>query len=201
LITTAGDGGYEPRLLRAVVEVNHRQRRVVVAKLRRHLKTLPGKRVCLLGLAFKPGTDDLRDAPAVEVARLLIAAGAAVRAHDPVVSFITEVPEVSVVPSAYDAARGADAAVVMTEWPDYLGLDPALLRAAMRGRLLIDGRNIFDPMTMVEQGFVYEGIGRSIPQLMHHGYADGADFARESFDGQVEASQGAAFAWSGNGDP
>ena len=162
LISTAVDYGHEPRLLQAVTDVNDRQRRVVVEKLRRHLKTLRGKRVCLLGLAFKPGTDDLRDAPALDVARWLVAAGASVRAHDPMVGAIPQIPDMVVKADIYEAARGADAVVTMTEWPDYVGVDATALLSVMRGRLLIDGRNIFDPSTMVRHGFVYEGVGRTL---------------------------------------
>lgn len=162
LISTAADYGHEPPLLRAVTEVNGRQRKVVVEKLRRHLKTLRGRRVCLLGLTFKPGTDDLRDAPALDVARCLVAAGASVRAHDPMIDSVPHLPEMLTAPDIYDAARGADAVVMMTEWPNYLDIDAAALLSVMRGRLLIDGRNIFDPGAMAAHGFVYEGVGRAV---------------------------------------
>jgi nucleotide sugar dehydrogenase len=160
LISTAADYGHEPLLLKAVSEINARQRHTVVEKLRRHLKTMRGRRICLLGLAFKPGTADLRDAPALDVARWLLDAGASVRAHDPLVGSVPDLPELCREVDVYEAARGADAVVVMTEWPDYVGIDVEELLSVMRGRLLIDGRNIFDPATMVGRGFVYEGVGR-----------------------------------------
>jgi UDP-glucose 6-dehydrogenase len=167
LISTGADYGHEPPLLRAVTEVNIRQRQVIVEKLRRHLKTLRGRRVCLLGLAFKPGTDDLRDAPALDVVRQLIAAGVSVRAHDPMVGPVPHIPEMRTMSDIDEAARGADAVVMMTEWPDYVGIDAAMLRSVMRGRLMIDGRNIFDPATMAGHGFVYEGVGRALPGGPH----------------------------------
>jgi len=161
LISTAMDYGHDPRLLQAVTEVNHRQRQVVVEKLRRHLKTMRGRRICIMGLAFKPGTDDLRDAPALDVARWRVAAGASVRAHDPMVGAVAEIPEMRTLPDMYEAARGTDAVVMMTEWPDYVGIDADALLSVMRGRLMVDGRNMFNPETMVRRGFVYEGVGRS----------------------------------------
>jgi nucleotide sugar dehydrogenase len=160
LVSTAGDYGYDPLLLRAAIGVNERQRRIVVDKLRHHLGTLRGKRVCLLGLAFKPGTDDLRDAPAVDIARLLVAAGASVTAHDPVVPGVPAVPGLVVRGDPVAAALRADALVLVTEWPEYGALDLVALRSVMRGCTLIDGRNLLDPARARAAGFVYVGVGR-----------------------------------------
>jgi nucleotide sugar dehydrogenase len=162
LITAAEQYGYESSLLRAAVAVNARQRRLTVEKLRRHLKILQGRRVALLGLAFKPGTDDLRDAPAVEIAMSLLRAGALVRAHDPLVRAVPACPGLRIAANPYEAAERADALVLVTEWPDYLALDLSELRSRMRGDLVLDGRNFLDPSAVQAAGLRYEGIGRSI---------------------------------------
>ena len=163
LITTAEQYGYESALLRAAVSVNARQRGLVVEKLRRHLKILQGQRIALLGLAFKPGTDDLRDAPSVEIARTLLGAGAVVSAHDPLVTDVPDCPRLKLVADPYQAAERADALVLMTEWPDYLALDLEQLQSRMRGRLVIDGRNLLDPAAVEAAGLFYQGIGRNQP--------------------------------------
>src|SRR5207247_5701046 len=129
------DAGYEPELLMAVRAVNERQRDVVITKLRRHLD-LPGAHVALLGLSFKPGTDDLRGAPAVELARSLRMSGVLVTAFDPVVRAIPDMPDLRVTTDPYEAADGADAAVVVTDWPELRRLDLAALRSRMRRDVL-----------------------------------------------------------------
>ncbi len=161
LITTADQYGYDATLLRAAVAVNDRQRRQVVERLRHDLKIVQGRRIALLGLAFKPGTDDLRDAPAVDIATWLVRAGALVRAHDPLVTSVPGCPEVVLAPDPYSAAERADAVVLVTEWPDYLALDLGELRARMRGDLVLDGRNLLDPAAVAAAGLRYEGIGRA----------------------------------------
>lgn len=159
LMATAAERGIELRLLSAVSAVNSLQRRMVVEKLRRHLVTLQGQRVALLGLAFKAGTDDLRDAPSLDIVSALQAEGTFVSAHDPVVTG-DRVPGVRVVADPYDAAEEADAVVLVTDWADYLGLDLEVLAMRMRGDLLIDGRNVLDPVRVNEAGLRYEGFGR-----------------------------------------
>lgn len=161
LINTASDHGHEPRLLRAAVDVNTAQRCVVVDKLRRHLKTLQGRRIALLGLAFKPGTDDLRDAPAVDVARRLIDAGARVTAHDPCVESVPGLAALHHADDVMAAVDRADAVVLMTEWPEYTSTDWGSVRAALRGDLVVDGRNALDPDTVSGAGLRYEAIGRA----------------------------------------
>jgi UDPglucose 6-dehydrogenase len=157
----AGNSGYHFQLLSAVIEVNELQKRRVVAKLSRHLGRLRDKRVALLGLAFKPGTDDLRDAPSLVLASRLLAEGADVVAWDPVADARPLLHGVEFASSALEALRGADAAVIVTEWPELLHLPWAEAREAMRNPLVIDGRNQLDPATMRSLGFAYEGIGRA----------------------------------------
>ena len=161
LITTASEYGYHARMLEATVAVNANQRHLVVEKLLSHLKTLRGARVAVLGLAFKPGTDDLRDSPALDVARQLIGRGAFVSAYDPVVTSLPDDPEVRVAEDAYAAADGADAIVLATDWPQFLDLDFRRLRSLTDGTLLFDGRNSLSPAVVQAAGFVYEGVGRN----------------------------------------
>jgi nucleotide sugar dehydrogenase len=160
LVAAAADHGYDARLLHAVSEVNAWQRSLVVKKLRRRLHGLRGRRVGILGLSFKPGTDDVRDSPAMEVATNLVASGARVLAHDPAVQMTPDVPELLLVDEPYEVAERADAVVLMTEWPDYRELELDVIAGRMRGRLFVDGRNMFDPAKAEYAGLVYEGIGR-----------------------------------------
>jgi UDPglucose 6-dehydrogenase len=161
LITTAEQYGYDATLLRAAVTVNDRQRRQVVERLRHDLKIIQGRRIALLGLAFKPGTDDLRDAPAVDIATWLLRAGAFVRAHDPLVTSVPTCPDLVLATDPYSAANRADAVILVTEWRDYLALDLPELRSRMRGDLVLDGRNLLDPAAVEAAGLRYEGIGRA----------------------------------------
>ncbi len=160
LTSTALEHGYEPSLLRAVSTANEYQRGEVIRKLQRHLGSLRGKRVALLGLAFKPDTDDTRDAPAIHIARRLIELGAAVTAHDPVVQSLPQVPGAKVADDAYTAATRADAVAIVTEWGEYRLLDFDRLATDMSGSLVIDGRNCLDPSLVRAAGLSYEGIGR-----------------------------------------
>ena len=122
-----------------------------------HLKTLRGARIGILGLAFKPGTDDIRDSAALDVVRLLSEREALVVAHDPMV---TEIGGVRTVLDPYDVANGADAVVLATDWPQYVGLDLRTLASRMRGDLFFDGRNVFNPHAVRAAGLRYVGIGR-----------------------------------------
>jgi len=155
----AANSGYHFQLLNAVIEVNELQKRRVIAKLERHLGTLRGKRVALLGLAFKANTDDMREAPSIVLAGRLLSEGAEVRAWDPVAdgSGLAGV-ELAETPEA--ALAAADAVVVVTEWPQIGEIDWPAAAAAMRQPLLVDGRNMLDPAALRAAGFVYEGIGR-----------------------------------------
>jgi UDPglucose 6-dehydrogenase len=161
LITTARQHGYEPALLTATMLVNARQQEVAFHKLALHLGSLADRRIGLLGLAFKPGTDDLRDSPALELAQRLVTLGSEVIAYDPLVSRVPRVPALAVAGDPYEVADGADAVVLATEWPDFLLLDLAELRARMRGNLFVDGRNVFDHRVMEAADLRYEAVGRS----------------------------------------
>jgi UDPglucose 6-dehydrogenase len=156
----ASNSGYHFQLLSAVIEVNELQKKRVVGKLERHLGSLNGKKVALLGLAFKPNTDDMREAPSIVVAARLLAEGAEVRGWDPVADGRVLPKGVELAPTPLDAVRGADAAVIVTEWPELKELARAEVRDAMANPLIIDGRNLLDPAQARAAGFVYEGIGR-----------------------------------------
>jgi UDPglucose 6-dehydrogenase len=159
----AGDSGYHFQLLTAVIEVNELQKLRVVGKLVKHLGPLHGKTVALLGLAFKPNTNDMRNAPSLVLAPRLLAEGAYVRAWDPVVA--DEAREllrgVELAPTITAAVAGADAAVIVTEWPELHDLVSPDVRGAMRNPLIVDGRNMLDPREVRAAGFAYEAIGRT----------------------------------------
>ncbi len=158
----AGNSGYHFQLLTAVIEVNELQKRRVIGKLQKHLGSLVGKRVTLLGLAFKANTNDMREASSLVLAARLQADGATVRAYDPIAE-----PEarklmtgVQFADRALDALADADACVIVTEWPEFAELDWTEVAERMRGNLVIDGRNFVDPDAVRAAGFIYEGIGR-----------------------------------------
>jgi UDPglucose 6-dehydrogenase len=156
----AANSGYHFQLLNAVIEVNELQKRRVIGKLHRHLGSLRDKRVALLGLAFKPHTDDMREAPSVVLAGRLLAEGADVRAWDPIVDG-RDLHGVEIATDPAAAADGTDAVVIVTEWPELADVDWASVAATMRTPVLIDGRNFLDPAQMEAAGFRYEGIGRA----------------------------------------
>jgi UDPglucose 6-dehydrogenase len=158
----AANSGYNFQLLNAVIEVNELQKRRVVQKLQRHLGSLRSKKVALLGLAFKPGTDDMREAPSLVLAGRLLSEGADVSAWDPVADGRVLLHGVDIASSALDALDGADAAVIVTEWPELRDLDWAEAGERMRNRLVVDGRNLLDAADMTGLGFEYEGIGRGV---------------------------------------
>jgi UDPglucose 6-dehydrogenase len=160
----AGNTGYHFQLLNAVIEVNELQKRRVVQKLTGHLGTLVGRRVALLGLAFKPQTDDMREASSLVLAARLQGEGAEVVAYDPVAADAARdlLDGVELRDSALEALKDADAAVLVTEWPEFAELDWAEAAARMARPLLIDGRNFLEPRTLKAAGFEYEGIGRSM---------------------------------------
>jgi len=158
----ASNSGYHFQLLSAVIEVNELQKRRVIGKLKRHLGSLRGKRVALLGLAFKPNTDDMREAPSIVLASRLLAEGAEVRAWDPVADGSVLPRGVEIAPSVARAVEEADAAVIVTEWPELATLARPEIRDAMANPLIVDGRNLLDPARARAQGFLYEGIGRPV---------------------------------------
>jgi UDPglucose 6-dehydrogenase len=158
----AANSGYSFQLLNAVIEVNELQKRRVIKKLEQHLGSLRGKRVALLGLAFKPGTDDMREAPSLVLAGRLLAEGASVSAWDPVADGRAHLDgEVEIAATPLAALEAADAAVLVTEWPELRELDWAEAAKRMRARVVVDGRNMLDPEELRALGFEYEGIGRA----------------------------------------
>jgi UDPglucose 6-dehydrogenase len=157
----AGNSGYHFQLVASVMEVNELQMRRPVAKIQKHLGSLRGKRIALLGLAFKAHTDDLREAPSLVLAARFLAEGAEVAAWDPVVDASAALRGVELAATAADALRGADATVIVTEWPELRELPWGELRGTMRTPLVIDGRNYLDADAMRSLGYAYEGMGRA----------------------------------------
>jgi UDPglucose 6-dehydrogenase len=158
----AGNSGYHFQLLTSVIEVNELQKRRVISKLTKHLGTLVGKRIALLGLAFKPNTDDMREASSLVLSARLQGEGATVVAYDPVAEGPAGelLPTVALSDSVEEALEGADAAILVTEWPEFAELDWSALADKMAQPLIVDGRNYLDPDAMRAAGFTYEGIGR-----------------------------------------
>ncbi|MEO6724382.1 MAG: UDP binding domain-containing protein, partial [Blastocatellia bacterium] len=144
--------------------VNKRQRHVPVLKLQEVLKIIKGKTIGLLGLAFKPETDDLRDAPALEIAHELLEMGARVKAYDPIANEVCkkQYPDLKIeyAPDAISLAEDCDAVVIVTEWEEFRYLDLAKVGEVMNAKVLIDGRNVLDPAAVEAAGFKYRGIGR-----------------------------------------
>ena len=160
--------GTHPQLLQAVMEINRNQRRQVVYRLRNVLKSLHGKTIAILGLSFKPNTDDIREAPAFEIIHLLRNEGSTIRCFDPQAMenaekfFADENGKNPVIlcNSAYEAVEGVDALVLTTEWNEFKQLDFDKIKETMKSPVIIDGRNLWDPGTMLEKGFIYYSIGR-----------------------------------------
>jgi UDPglucose 6-dehydrogenase len=162
LMRMAGDAGQHPQLLQAVMDINHDRRQWVLDRLQEQLGTLNGRRVALLGLAFKPNTDDVREAVSIDLIKLLQAEGATVSAYDPVAiaGAAAVTTGVEFCQDAYAATARADAAVLVTEWNEFKSLDLARIRDHMRRPLLIDGRNLYDPAQLRRIGFDYVGVAR-----------------------------------------
>ena len=159
----AGNSGYHFQLLTAVIEVNELQKRRTIGKLQKHLGSLVGKEIALLGLAFKPNTDDIREATSLVLAGRLQGEGANVRAYDPVASDGARelLAGARICQSAAEALEGADAAVLVTEWPEFRELDwRGEVKRRMARAVIVDGRNYLDREALREAGFAYEGIGR-----------------------------------------
>jgi UDPglucose 6-dehydrogenase len=158
----AGNSGYHFQLLTAVIEVNELQKRRVIGKLHKYLGGLVGKRIALLGLAFKPNTDDMREASSLVLSARLNADGATVCAYDPIAEEEARklVSGITYAESPLDAVTDADAVVLVTEWPEFIDLDWRVVSEAMRGNLVIDGRNALDPELVRAAGLIYEGVGR-----------------------------------------
>lgn len=172
--------GCHPQLLRAVMDINRDQRRVVVQRLRELLdgyattpsrRGLEGRVIGVLGLSFKPGTDDIREAPSLEVIHLLESEGAHVRAFDPAaLERVREealLPNVELCDDPYEMASGIDGLLVVTEWNEFKNLDLERMKSLMKQPVVVDGRNIYDPLRMHELGFDYWGVGRPLPRHLH----------------------------------
>lgn len=150
------------RIVRAVQHINQQQPHVVVNRLRNLLGSLEGKTIGILGLAFKPNSDDIREARSLSVIAVLEDEGCRIKAYDPMAMEVTAklIPSVTCCTDAYDVAKGADALVLVTEWEEFKGLDMPLLASMMKKPIMVDGRNLYDPEKMGQAGFTYEGIGR-----------------------------------------
>ena len=160
LVASGQEFGYTPPMLRATVEINEMQRARAVRKLQQELHIIKGRRIAVLGLTFKPGTDDLRDAPALDIVRRLLAGGAVVSAFDPVITSLPKGFEaVRLTRDAYEAADRVDAVLVATEWPELRLIDPAELRRVMTGNLVVDGRNCLPEARFKESGLRLVGFG------------------------------------------
>jgi UDPglucose 6-dehydrogenase len=159
----AGNSGYHFQLLTAVIEVNELQKRRAIGKLQKHLGSLVGKEIALLGVAFKPNTDDIREATSLVLAGRLQSEGANVRVYDPIASDRASslLGGASVCGSALDAVDGVDAIVLVTEWPEFRELDWAgAVKERVGTPLVVDGRNFLDRELLTRAGFTYEGVGR-----------------------------------------
>jgi len=159
----AEEKGRHPQLLQAVMDINNDRRPMAIHRIKDMLGgNLSGKVIGLLGLAFKPNTDDMRDAPSIDIANALIAAGASVRGYDPVSMEVaaTIMPAVEMYPDPYTMAEGCDALMVNTEWNEFKQLSLQHIRESMRTPVIFDGRNIYDPNDMKVKGFRYRGLGR-----------------------------------------
>jgi UDPglucose 6-dehydrogenase len=162
LMRMGKDAGQHPQLLEAVLDINDDRRRWAVAKVRDRLGDLRNRQIALLGLAFKPDTDDIRNAASIDLIRLLQAEGACIAAYDPEANENTRgvTEDVAFHADAYSAADGADAIVLVTEWNEFTNLDLAELKRRMRGKLLLDGRNLYEPAELAALGFDYVGVAR-----------------------------------------
>lgn len=158
----AAEKGRHPQLLNAVMEINSDRRPMAVHHVQEMLGTLNGKIIGLLGLSFKPNTDDMRDAPSIDIARQLQRQGAKVRAYDPVAMEVAEplLPGVEMASDPYSLAEGCDALMIITEWNEFKHLDLDRVRDSMHQPVLFDGRNLYDPDKMSQCGFKYRGLGR-----------------------------------------
>ncbi len=162
LINTGEKHGTRFSILESVDEVNKKQKYIIIDKLTKHLKDLKEKRITILGLAFKPRTDDIREAPAIYIAKRLLELDADVTAFDPIAQDNAKkvLPEISFADDPYDALKDANAVLIATEWDEFRGMSTRKMRALMENPLVIDGRNIYDKEKMLREGFIYEGIGR-----------------------------------------
>ena len=158
----AEEKGLDPKILNTVMEVNYERRKEAVAHIEDMTGGVKGKTIGLLGLAFKPNTDDMRDAPSIDIAQALTTAGAKVRGFDPVAMEVAGpiLPAVEMFDDPYSMAKGCDALMVITEWNEFKQLDLKKVKGLLKSPIIFDGRNIYDPATMKKMGFKYRGMGR-----------------------------------------
>jgi len=159
----AKEKGLNPRILNDVMEVNYDRRKAAVEHVQKMVGgSLKGKTIGLLGLAFKPNTDDMRDAPSIDISEELVKAGAKVRAYDPVAMEVARpiLPAVDFYDEPYKMAKDCDALIVVTEWNEFKQLDLEKVKSLLKSPVIYDGRNIYDPTLMKEMGFTYRAIGR-----------------------------------------
>ena len=164
LLRFAADKNYEVKMLRAVEEVNTQQKMRLLTKMRAHFGSLKGKTIAVWGLAFKPKTDDMREAPSIPLIEGLLSAGASVQAYDPEAMRVAKGifgSRIAYSPRNYDALKGADGLAIVTEWNEFRRPDFARMRKLMRGAVVFDGRNLFTPDQMKQHGFTYYSIGRA----------------------------------------
>ena len=164
MVSTGDEYGVDMSLIKSVISANEEQKKRVVKVLGEMMGELGGRTVAVLGLAFKSETDDVRDSPSLTVVAELLKAGASVRAHDPqgAGNFRNLIPETNCYPTCYEAIDGVDAVILMTEWNEYRALDLKILAEKMKGRVILDARNLLDPDMARDYGFSYRGIGRGI---------------------------------------
>jgi UDPglucose 6-dehydrogenase len=163
MLRFAADEGYEFEILKSVETVNQRQKSLLVRKMEKHFGNLKGRTIALWGLAFKPRTDDMREAPAITIVERLLAAGAKVQAYDPEAARVAKGifgSRIQLAERSYDALKGADAMALVTEWNEFREPDFPRMRKLMRSAVVFDGRNIYNPEQMRAQGFTYFSIGR-----------------------------------------
>jgi UDPglucose 6-dehydrogenase len=162
LVSVSRQFGTDSLILDAVIEVNQRQRRQMLAKIKKLVGNLEGSTVAVLGLAFKPETDDMREAPALDIIRSIVESGASVRAYDPVAMTQAAkiLPDIEYAADEYDAVQGAEVLVFVTEWNQFRALDMTRIRDLMKTPRIADLRNIYEPEDMRELGFEYVGVGR-----------------------------------------
>jgi UDPglucose 6-dehydrogenase len=165
LAKASEEGQYDFKILKSVMEVNATQKTRLIPQVRKHFPDLNGKVIAVWGLSFKPHTDDIREAPALENIEALLQAGATIRAHDPeAMENVKKLfgARISYHDNPYDAATGADAIFISTEWPEFRAPDFSKLTAVMKGKVIFDGRNLYELKEMKEQGFKYISVGRQI---------------------------------------
>jgi UDPglucose 6-dehydrogenase len=163
LLRSSADKGYDFKILRAVEAVNDHQKLRLVEKMEAHFTTLKGRTIALWGLAFKPRTDDMREAPAIPIIERLLAAGAGVRAYDPEAAPTARRifgDRIALCEKSYDALAGADALAIVTEWNEFREPDFGKMKAQLKSPVVFDGRNIYSPEQMRALGFTYFSIGR-----------------------------------------